>query len=736
MSLYFPDRDARADAQAVSRRLPRHLLLAAAVLLLAVAELLLSLQLATHQPWLGLDLAAPAEGKGLVVEYVAPDGPAAEQRHAGTRLLALRGRDGRVLRLQASDLAEEPDYFNAYPDYSAFFARQEQIHRLLQDPQLEAQGPDGRWEPLPRAASREFSDLPSLFWLQMLFAVAALSAGAAVVAIRPQRETWWYLATSLALSLTCATAAIYSTRELALDGRLFHWLSMLNHLGGLLFPACAMGMLWHYPQPLGRPQLAWLFPGVALAIWSLHVQQLLGNHDLGFRLQVMFGMAGFCWLAWSQWQRSEHYPADRAALKWFLFSWVAGSGLFIVALFLPLMLGLGPLIPQGYLFGLLLPCYLCMPLGLTRYRLFDLDRWWFEAWALFAAVCSVLVMDGMLMHLAGQSPKLALVVSLAAAGWLYYPLRRLVWQRRQRGRQASRIDRYTQASALMLTLAPDTVPIQFWKKLLQTAFAPQQIRAAGESVPAIALMDEGNVLALPATPGTEALLLFGAEGGQRLFDPDDLKTAQTLSGLFGQAMAARDAYVRGAEEERGRLRRELHEDLGARLLNRMHSTADSDEAASSRVLLEEVRSLIDLLDHREFHLDECINEWRAQFEEHCEAAGMPCSVVVPQTAPALRLSVVARSYPARILREAVNNALQHSHPRQLLLTISIAGRDLVCVFEHDALTHPVAGWRPSRGIRNIDMRVQDLKGSLQWQQVPPDRLRMELRFPLIDGGSN
>ncbi|AXQ28965.1 hypothetical protein D0B54_09820 [Solimonas sp. K1W22B-7] len=734
MSIYFPDRDDTADG-ALPRRLPRHWRITAAVLLFAVLELLLSLHLATQHPWLGIDLVASVDGSGVEVAGVATDGPVSGKLHSGDRLLALRGGDRIAFTLRGSDLVEEPDYFNDYADYRAFFARQQRLAELLDDPQLAAQAADGRWQSLPRLPERPLADLPNLFWLQLLFAVAALSAGAVVVAIRPQREAWWYLATSLALSLVCATAAIYSTRELALYGGLFHQLSALNHLGGLLFPACAVAMLWNYPRPLGRPQTAWLFPAAALLIWCLHASQLLVNHDIGFRLQVMIAMAGFCYLAWSQWQRSATYPADRAALKWFLFSWVAGSGLFIVALFLPLMLRLGPLIPQGYLFGLLLPCYLCMPLGLTRYRLFDLDRGWFEAWALFFAACAVLVLDGLLMRLAGHSPETALVFALALTGWLFYPLRRMAWQRRQRERQASRIERYTQASALMLTLAPDTVPIQFWKKLLQTAFAPLQISAAGATVPVLALQDEGNVLALPASPGTESLLLFGAENGRRLFDPDDLKTAETLAGLFVQAMAARDAYTRGAEEERGRLRRELHEDLGARLLNRVHTTSDSDEAASSRAMLEEVRSLIDLLDHREFRLDECINEWQAQFHEQCDSAGIDAHVHAPPSAPAYRLTVVERSFPARILREAVNNALRHSRPTRLSLTLRIDGRYLSWVFEHDGLTHPVAGWRPSRGIRNIDMRVQDLKGSLEWQQPSPDRLRMELRFPLTDGGS-
>jgi signal transduction histidine kinase len=709
---------------------PFRALLLAGITALAMLGPWVSLKLATDTPWMGLTLQASEPGDGLQV--LGRQGPA-QQLPAASRILALRSAAEPAMALQPDDLLEEPDYLNDYAPYNAFFERQSQLHQRLRSPGLELQLADGSWTGIEPAAQRPWTDLPTLFWLQLLFALAALAAGAIVLALRTHAGAWWYLGTSLGLALTCATAAIYSSRELAMDGVLFHRLSMLNHFGGLMFTGCAVAMMWAYPRPLGSLRIAALFPLLFLGIWSLHASQQLVNHDLGFRLPITLSLLLFCYLAWRQWRQAVDQPADRAALKWFLFSWVAGSSLFVITLFIPLLTGVGPLIPQGYVFGLLIACYLCMPLGLTRYQLFNLNRWWFNAWAWFFAACAVVLLHGLLgrMHWLPADP--TLLAALAIVGWLFFPLQRMAWHSLAAPRRETRARRYAEAAQLMLELTPETLPAAFWRRLLQTAFGPLQIADTPTPITTAQLLDEGNALAVPGADGAPALMLRGAELGRRLFDPEDLKTAHTLGGLFQQALSAHRAYARGAEAERERLRRELHEDIGARLLNQLHSSDTPAGAAASRALLEEIRSLIDLLDHRAFLLDECLNEWRAQFEEHCETLGLPCSVEMPQRLPAVRLTAVEHSHPPRILREAVSNAKRHSQPTHCWLTIELQPDGLLLTCRHDGQTHPVAGWRAARGIRNMRMRAQDLRGSLNWSEPAIGQVSMELRFPLTHG---
>jgi signal transduction histidine kinase len=574
-------------------------------------------------------------------------------------------------------------------------------------------------------------------WLTLPVAAGAvaLAAGTAVPLLRSHAGAYWYFGTSVGLALACATAAVYDTRELALPEPLFRLLSVVNHLGGLWFTGCALAMLWVYPQPLGSLRTAALFPGVYLLAWALDTLQWPETQNLGFRLPIMAGLLMFCALGWLQWRRARGRPADRAVLKWFLFAWLAGAALFVATVLAPSAWGLAPLMPQGYLTGLLLLCYLCLPLALSRYRLFELDRWWFNAWTVCGALVLVLVLNALLDGLGADALPAPLMAAVALVGWGFFPLRRQLWRWQHRSRQETRMARFTQASAMLLKMNAESAPIRLWKQMLQTAFAPLEMHAAGFTVARAGLAEDGEALYLPAPPRTEVLILRGADLGGRLFDRDDVNTASTLAGLFTQALNASEAHALGAEDERARLRRELHEDLGARLLTQIHSTPHRDEAAASRVLLEEVRSLIDLLDHREFLLAECAGEWKVQFEEQCQQAGVAAVVSLHPEFPAIRLTAVERSYPQRILREALGNAARHSAPDQVRLHIGHVGGDVTVVFEHDGLQQPSAHWRPARGLRNIDLRVRDLRGTLAWSEPLADRLRMELRFPPANGVS-
>ena len=101
------------------------------------------------------------------------------------------------------------------------------------------------------------------------------------------------------------------------------------------------------------------------------------NHHLWMVLIFAVGIAGSV----LQWSRTRQLAQARATLRWFLLSIYAGTGVFTVLFLLPSVIGGEILLPQAYLLATFLPMYLGMALGVLRYRLFDLERWWFYIWA-------------------------------------------------------------------------------------------------------------------------------------------------------------------------------------------------------------------------------------------------------------------------------------------------------------------------------------------------------------------
>lgn len=194
--------------------------------------------------------------------------------------------------------------------------------------------------------------------------------------------------------------------------------------------------------------------------------------------------------------------------------------------------------------------------------------------------------------------------------------------------------------------------------------------------------------------------------------------------------AARLVRQHRRNAERERLARDLHEDLGARMLQQLHSASDPESEARTRRALDELRALIDTLDDRPFDLDECVDQWRAQLQELCEAHGLPLRFDVVTTLPRLPLRAEMRSNPARILMEFVDNAARHARPSGVDVAVAVSTAQLRLVARHDGATSAPAAWRGGRGLRNMLLRTEDLGGSLQWRMAGQEWVEMGLAFAL------
>ena len=237
------------------------------------------IQMAISRPWLAL--AFTADDSGII--HVTPASGVDGSAIVSGPIAAIRGSDGRRVAIEAGDLIEEPDTLATYAEMRRFFARQSMLEGVVSGRSVSIETAGARpaqQTTLAPARMRPISDLPAAFWVQMLVGLASFLIGGWVWALRrSDTAARLFALASLGILVFTFPAALYSTRELAIDGDLFRALSVMNHGGALLFGAAMIALLLRYPRPLVPAR--WLWAPFAL----------FGAWWLGDSLQVFDGHA-------------------------------------------------------------------------------------------------------------------------------------------------------------------------------------------------------------------------------------------------------------------------------------------------------------------------------------------------------------------------------------------------------------------------------------------------------------
>ena len=214
--------------------------------------------------------------------------------------------------------------------------------------------------------------------------------------------------------------------------------------------------------------------------------------------------------------------------------------------------------------------------------------------------------------------------------------------------------------------------------------------------------------------------------------------------LSEQLQASRERIVAAREEERRRLRRDLHDGLGPTMTGVALTAdaaanllaADPDRArsllttirtearsaiADVRRLVEDLRppaldelGLVDALRQRAEHL-----VWRA------DGAALRIRLDVPETIPALPAAVEVAAY--RIATEALTNVARHSGATGAVLRLRCAG-DLDVEIVDDG--PPNGPWQPGVGLHAMRERAAELGGRFD-AGPSPDGGRVHVSLPLV-----
>lgn len=398
------------------------------------------------------------------------------------------------------------------------------------------------------------------------------------------------------------------------------------------------------------------------------------------------------------------------------------------------------------LFSLLVP--LSIGIAILKYRLYDIDliiNRTLVYGVLTACVIGLYVLVvgylGALFHADGN-----LLISLVAAGLvavLFAPLRDRLQRGVNRLMYGERDDPYAVISRLgerlEATLAPEAALqtiVDTVAQALKLPYAAITLKQGGEFVRAAEHgMPPQEPVVIPLTYQGEPvgqLILAPRSPGETFFSSDK-RLLEDLARQAGVAVHAvrltaelqhsREQLVTAREEERRRLRRDLHDGLGPRLAAQTlkagsaRSLYPRDSAAADALLsdletdmeaaIAEVRRLV--YDLRPPALDElglvgAVREVAIQYE----SGGLRISVKAPERLPPLPAAVEVAAY--RIATEALTNVVRHAHGKDCVVRLSLEDGMVLEVIDDGVGVPPHRS--PSIGLTSMRERVEELGGSL------------------------
>jgi two-component system NarL family sensor kinase len=246
-------------------------------------------------------------------------------------------------------------------------------------------------------------------------------------------------------------------------------------------------------------------------------------------------------------------------------------------------------------------------------------------------------------------------------------------------------------------------------------------------------------------------LVVGVRSGEQTLGAADRRVLGLLAAPVAVALHAvllsqelqrsRERLVAAREEERRRLRRDLHDGLGPTLTavtlkadaarSALATQPDRTEALLAGLRADAKQAIGDLrrviYDLRPAALDElgllgALREQVDRFDRDRVATTLQVPAVLPPLPAAVEVATL------RIVTEALTNIARHAHARHATITLAVDG-ELCIEVRDDGATGAEQAWRPGVGLQSMAERAAEVGGALQAGPTPTGG-RVQASLPL------
>lgn len=197
------------------------------------------------------------------------------------------------------------------------------------------------------------------------------------------------------------------------------------------------------------------------------------------------------------------------------------------------------------------------------------------------------------------------------------------------------------------------------------------------------------------------------------------------------------------ESERRRIARDIHDDLGATLTRMlwMGEMSGSPEAAqtqmrkvatAARDMSQSLEAIVWAVRPENDTLRSLVVYLGRRMDELFEGANTAYRFVAPHELPERMVFAEARHNVFLACKEALTNALKHSQASEVRLELACVGDDCQIAITDNGVGFDLQGTRRTgaAGLKNMQARMQEIKGSFELRSEPGKGTTVRLSFPI------
>jgi signal transduction histidine kinase len=703
------------------------------IILITVATLL-----ALQKPWLGIQVSYQPDSSVLKIKKVIENGPAWNKLKAGDEIIGIESA-GKLVASNPLYNIEEPAIIATYEKANAFFRAQDELASLLTNETLKIHLTN-RSITLSPQAKRPLASLPLInYWFVVLYGFTAFIIGLNVWSFRRGEVVTRILAIAgSSFFIGALFNAINLSREIAYPADFFYSIASISHFGVILFAFSAVAILWNYPKRISSFPATLLLYLFFLFIWINQTWQFI---QLPFHAYYFHFLIDFIFLtafAIRQWHQARDSAIDQAALQWLLFTLVISLGITIAFFYIPTIYSTQPLISISTTFFSALLVFIGLTMGIIKYRLFNLSQVWLEAWVWIIGGSILLLIDLALIYLLELASGFAFALSAVIVGWVYFPARQ--WISINVLKLQPRSIEYYFPVLIDKLIAIETSKTLFdkWEDILKEIFHPLEIIYIDEPREKIKLINNNISLLVPSLDSKSTLSLNYRNNGKKLYTQNDIRLCTGIFDLTRYTANIKHAHEEGAQEERKRIARDLHDDIASQLLTLIHRSNDLAITEKSRDILKTLRETIYSLDtEATIDVRTVLDHLFELVHERIELAGIALEWEVEKFNQDITLSPRQHINLKRIMQEAISNIIKHANARQVTVFINVNFNNMQLQICDDGIGGNIEDWIAGKGLNNIRTRIEEINGQVSWHHNAKSGITSErqgccinLQFPL------